>query len=178
MTDVMHPYRKNEVSDDFLAKHEGDFAEVIEPDVLKDFLLARERAFAEMDESFGDKSKPLYYSTQSFIDALVSVPKTRVVSAALYKETTTEYVAMKQFCTHLRGLNVDLEQRICTLMKERDALMSDLRNVCVCKKCQHYLNQDESDLCNDCWVETTPGKPELTRRTHWEWAGVSGLSSH
>lgn len=172
--DSIHPYRDAGVSDEFIHPPEsGDFAEVIQPSVIRDFLLAREESFKKMDESFGDEPKPLYYSTESFIDALVSVPKTRAISAALYAETATEYVAMKQFCTHLRGKNIELAQKVCDLMSERDALLSDLRNLCSCKKCRHYLNQDESDLCKDCWVETFPGHPEKTGRTHWEWVGMA-----
>lgn len=68
----------------------------------------------------------------------------------------------------LRNLSGELEQ----VKKERDAALTDLWNMCSCKKCKHIGSSATDDSkCTDCWLGTIPGHPELSHRTNWEWRG-------
>lgn len=121
---LLHPYKDAPITDCFTGTSDyGDFTIVIEPNVLRGFLLTREKAMSELDSAFDDNAsrsevQPLYYSTQSFIDALMSVPKSYAISKKDYEDACTEYVAMKQFCTQLRAENLKLMEEIVRLRGE------------------------------------------------------------
>jgi len=66
----------------------------------------------------------------------------------------------------LRDLSGELEQ----VKRERDAALTDLWNMCSCKKCKHIGSVNGK--CDDCWLRTIPGHSELSHRTHWEWRGM------
>ena len=115
--DLLHPYRECPVSDEFIGSPEyGSYTIVLELEVFKKFLLNRERAMAALnDDGDSDSVQPLHYSTQSFIDSLVSAPKSYAICKKEEEEFSTEYVAMKEFCTRLRLENLKLMEEIVRL---------------------------------------------------------------
>lgn len=115
--DLLHPYRECPVSDEFIGSPEyGSYTIVLELEVFKKFLLNRERAMAALnDDGDSDSVQPLHYSTQSFIDSLVSAPKAYAICKKEEEEFSTEYLAMNAFCTRLRGENLKLMEEIIRL---------------------------------------------------------------
>ena len=62
------------------------------------------------------------------------------------------------------------ESAVKILKKERYAAITDLWNMCSCKKCKHVGSIGGE--CENCYLRTVPGHPELSHRTNWEWRGV------
>lgn len=82
-----------------------------------------------------------------------------------YTYEEPEDILLNQAAEMLRDLVVELEQ----VKQERDAALTDLWNMCSCKKCKH---RGSDSKCGDCWLRTVPGHSELSHRTNWEWRGL------
>lgn len=80
-----------------------------------------------------------------------------------------EDILLNEAAEMLQDLAAELEQ----VKRERDAALTDLWNMCSCKKCKHIGSSATDDSkCGDCWLRTVPGHPELSHRTNWEWRGL------
>lgn len=81
--------------------------------------------------------------------------------------------ALEQVEQERDGLSIMLtsaESAFETVKRERDAALTDLWNMCSCKKCAHLGTVNGE--CENCYLRTVPGHPELSHRTNWEWRGV------
>lgn len=95
------------------------------------------------------------YSTIDDPDGQIAVER-----AAEARRVTLEYIE-------------ELQKQLNQVTMERDAALTDLWNMCSCKKCKHIGSESlEGNKCINCWLRTIPGHPELTHRTNWEWRGV------